>query len=591
MMQHRNTDPRIGLILFCFFVAGGIVVGRVVYLQFVEGTRLTTLIEQGVQAVIDVQPRRGSIYNNRGQEIALSVLRDSIYARASEVKDPVATARLLAEILDEDDFPTYLRRLRSRKGFVWIKRQISPEESDRLDRFIGDERLAGVERISEYQRVYPHGQLLAHILGFTNIDSTGIEGLERRYDSCLAGKAEQHVVARDARGVKIFREEQIDSIEPTYGCDLVLTIDQEIQYQAEEALRRQVEATDAKGGVAIVADPNTGRILAMANQPAFDPNDFSHFPPESYRNRSITDNYEPGSTFKTILVAAAIEKGIVTPEDRFFCENGRYRFARRTIHDAHPHGELTVSDIIKFSSNIGVTKIAQRLGPEEFFEFIRAFGFGTPTGIDLGAEAQGLLRPQEKWAEIDLATHAFGQGISVTPLQLLMAYCAVANGGKLLRPFVVAEIRDHNGHILEAHYPKVVRRVISERTAQSITKMLEGVVDRRGTGRRAAIPGYRVAGKTGTAQKVEPGGRGYSPTARVASFVGFAPAQTPRLAALVVIDEPQGPQHSKYGGVVAAPVWREIMEMSLRHLGILPTRQEEEAPAKKEPESPQFSGL
>jgi cell division protein FtsI (penicillin-binding protein 3) len=360
----------------------------------------------------------------------------------------------------------------------------------------------------------------------------------------------------------------VEELQIPPGSDLQLTLDPSIQHLAERELEASVTKYRAKAGIAVVVEPFSGEILALANYPLFNPNSFSRQSSEQRRNRAVTDSFEPGSTFKTILAAAALEEGVVGKEDLFYCEYGKYPFAGRVIHDTHEYGWLPFAKIIQYSSNIGVTKVAEKLGKDRYYKTIEKFGFGQSTGVDLPGEAAGSARPAAKWAAIDLATHAYGQGISVTPIQLVMAYGAVANGGFLMRPFLVRRAIGPDGRVLWENQPHVVRRVISETTARTLTSILKGVVDEGGTGVMASVEGFEVAGKTGTAQKPDPARGGYSKK-RVASFIGFVPADDPRLVMLVIVDEPET---SVYGGTVAAPAFRNIAAVSLQRLVVAPDK-------------------
>jgi cell division protein FtsI (penicillin-binding protein 3) len=349
--------------------------------------------------------------------------------------------------------------------------------------------------------------------------------------------------------------------------DLILTIDKDIQYKAQQAIKSAVESAEARGGHCIVVDPATGEILAMAVVPEFNPNIFSKYKPYEWRNRTVTDCFEPGSTIKAFLLAACLEEGVITPYSRFDCEQGKYKIGGHVIHDLHELGVLSVSDIIMHSSNIGAVKIGKKLGYAKFYEYLKKFGFGCQTSDDLLGERTGYIRPAEETKPIDQATHFFGQGMTTTSLQLAMGMAAIANGGRLMRPYVVKAIVDESGHTVKENHPQVVRRVISENTAKKVVRILEGVVKEEGTGAAAAISGFRVAGKTGTAQKVDPKTKKYSRKKYVATFVGFVPADHPRLVILAVIDEPKG---TPYGGVVAAPVFRTLGQWSLNYLRVNP---------------------
>jgi cell division protein FtsI (penicillin-binding protein 3) len=394
--------------------------------------------------------------------------------------------------------------------------------------------------------------------------------LELRYNEYIRGETGSSVSERDALGRRVLVD-GVAGLQIPAGGDIHLTLDTSIQHLAEKELEASIDKYRAKAGVAIAVEPRTGEILALANYPTFNPNNYSTASAEQRRNRAVTDSFEPGSTFKTILAAAALEEGIVDKEDLFFCEYGKFSYAGRIIHDTHPHGWLPFSKILQVSSNIGVSKVADKLKKDPYFKYIEKFGFGQMTGIDMPGEVPGLLRRPETWSGIDLATHAFGQGLSATPLQMVMAYAAIANGGFLMRPYVVRRALSPKGEVLVENQPHMVRRVISERTARSLASMLRDVTTEGGTGKMAKVEGFDVAGKTGTAQKVDLVNGGYDAKKRVASFVGFVPADEPRLVLMVLVDEPQA---NVYGGVVAAPVFQNIARGALRHFGVAATTAE-----------------
>jgi len=394
--------------------------------------------------------------------------------------------------------------------------------------------------------------------------------LELQYNDYIRGETGSSIIERDALGRRVLAQ-GLEGLRIPAGGDVYLTIDTSIQHLAEKELESTVVKNRAKAGVAIVVEPFTGEVLALANYPSFDPNNFSKESAQQRRNRAVTDSFEPGSTFKTILAAAALEEGVVGKEDLFYCEMGKYAFGGKIIHDTHPYGWLPFYKILQVSSNIGFTKVAEKLKKERYFRYIEKFGFGKTTGIDMPGETPGLLRRPESWSAVDLATHAFGQGISVTPMQLVMAYAAVANGGFLMRPYVVSRVMSPKGEVLAQNQPHVVRRVISDKTSQLLASMLKEVTSEGGTGTMANIEGFDVAGKTGTAQKADLAHGGYAAKKRVASFIGFVPAKDPRLVVLVLVDEPEV---SVYGGTVAAPAFRDIAQGALSHLAVAPQRSE-----------------
>jgi cell division protein FtsI (penicillin-binding protein 3) len=495
-----------------------------------------------------------------GESLAVSLAAHSVGAHPRRVENKGTVARELASILHLN--PADVRQdLDSDKSFVWIKRQVTPQEAEQVQKLAAK----GIEMSFEPNRFYPQGQIAGQVIGFVNRDSQGLEGLELQYNDYIRGESGSSLIEFDAkrRSVLVQGTEEL-RIPP--GADLQLTLDSAIQHLAEKELEAAVLKHRARSGVALVVEPFTGELLALANYPSFNPNLFSIQGKERARNRAITDSFEPGSTFKTILAAAALEEGVVGREDIFYCEMGKYPYAGKIIHDTHPYGWLPFSKILQVSSNICFTKVAEKLKKERYFRYIEKFGFGKVSGVDMPGEVPGILRHHESWAAIDLATHAFGQGISATPLQMAMAYAAVANGGFLMRPYVAQRITGPKGEVLLANRPHVVRRVISQKTARELASMLKEVTMEGGTGTMASVEGFDVAGKTGTAQKADPVHGGYSKK-RVASFIGFVPADEPRLVLMVMVDEPET---SAYGGVVAAPAFGNIARAALRHLAIAP---------------------
>ena len=554
-------------------VAGGIftvlfalVALRALDLAVLRGPALARLAAMQHHQRIELLPHRGPIVDRSGDPLALSVDVPSIYVRPRELRAAGADARLPALATALHMPPRALRaKLASSQPFVWLKRQALPREAETVARL----ELPGVYTVTEGRRFYPHGNLAAHVLGFVGVDSQGLEGLEQRYDRVIRGEPQYLEFDRDARGREMFTGGV--GAAPDQGNRLELTLDAAIQEATERELQSGVAAARAVGGAAVVLDPATGEVLALANVPTYNPNEPGDAADRRWRdrvrNRAITDPYEPGSTFKAVLAAAAIEEHLVTPGELFFCEHGRFQAGGRTIHDAHPYGWLSFAEVIQFSSNIGATKVGERLGRDRYHRYLRAFGFGNRTGIELPGETPGIMRPVESWSRIDLATLSFGQGVSVTPLQMSTAFAAIANGGTLLRPYVVRRIVAPGGEVVLENEPTAVRRVISTRSARTTTELLRRVVEEEGgTGTKARLEEFPVAGKTGTAQKVDPTTGGYS-SKRIGSFAGFVPADEPRAVILVLIDEPST---SSYGGVVAAPVFRAIAAAVLKRLGVEP---------------------
>jgi cell division protein FtsI (penicillin-binding protein 3) len=562
---------RIAAVAVLFAVVFSALALRVVQLTTVNAGALKQRADRQHHKSVRATATRGSIVDRFGEPLALSRDSASVYLRPREFQPEAVNtvARLL-------DLPrdVVLQRASAAAPFVWLRRQVPIEQWNKVE----DLKLRGIGSEPTRQRVYPHGRLAGHVLGFTNVDGQGLEGVERALDAELRGGVQALVVGHDAWGRQFELGDGWGSL-PRAGAHVELTIDVALQRVAEEALERAVQQFQAKAGSLVALDPDTGEVLAMANVPRFDPNQVKGVGADVYRNRAITDVYEPGSTFKAFLAAAALEEKVVRPEERINCEGGRYSVGKRTIRDAHPHGVLTFADVIAQSSNIGCAKVAERLGPERFGKVVKGLGFGVPTGIDLPGESGGLLRPVEKWGRIHLVTTAFGQGIAATPLQMARAFAAIANGGDLLRPYIVKRITDDAGSVRYAATPHLERRIMSRHTAETVTELLVGVTE-HGTGKQARIDGYRVAGKTGTAQKVDAGTGRYHPRDRMSSFVGFVPADDPALVILAVIDSPRT---ATYGGVVAAPVFRAVAEYGLTRRGILPTIEPMEEPGAPAP--------
>ena len=561
--SYQGNRLRLGvakvLFVFLFVVVGG----RAFQLQVLQGEKLKRLGERQHLKEWIVLPKRGAVMDRAGEPLALSLEAQSVYVRPHRIHDAATVTRALAKILNLN-IVEVKQKMTSDKPFVWIKRQISPQEAEQIQALRAD----GIGMFYEPNRYYPQGQLAGQVIGFVGRDSEGLEGLELHYNDYIRGETGSSVIERDALGRRVLVQ-GVEGLQIPPGGDIHLTLDMSVQHLAEKELEATISKYRAKAGVAIVVEPSTGEVLALANYPSFNPNNFSKQSPQQKRNRAVADSFEPGSTFKTILAAAALEEGVVGKDDLFYCEMGKYAYAGKFIHDTHPHGWLPFSKILQVSSNIGFTKVAEKLKRERYFKYIEKFGFGQITGIDAPGEAPGLLRRPESWSAIDLATHAFGQGIAATPIQMVMAYAAIANGGFLMRPYLVRRVVGPKGEVLLENQPRVVRRVISEKTSRLLASMLKEVTNEGGTGMMAKVEGFEVAGKTGTAQKADLAHGGYAAAKRVASFVGFVPADAPKLVALVLVDEPEV---NVYGGVVAAPVFRNIARGALRHLAVAPQK-------------------
>lgn len=560
----KGVRVRIRLIGVIFVLGFALVAMRAFDLQVLQEQEWDERAERQHQKVIPLTPQRGTIFDSNGEELAVSVDVDSIYVEPRKLEDRGTAAKKLAKALGLPS-KTVKAKLKSSSNFVWLKRQVSPSQSESVKAL----NLKGVGMIKEPRRFYPNANVAAHLLGFTGLDPKGLEGLELKYDKTILGRGGYLVMERDAlgRGIGTGLPEVQGA---TRGHDLYLTLDKNLQYIAERELADGLRRTQAKAGTVVMMEPSTGKILAMASYPEYNPNAFSRYKPYQWRNRAVCDSFEPGSTFKVLLMAAALNEAIVSTSQKIDCENGKFRVGGKDIHDHKPYQKLTPAEIIKYSSNIGSAKIGKMLERETFHNYIENFGFGHQTGIDLPGEAIGLVRPPGKWFEVDLAAISFGQGISVTPIQLTVAVAAIANGGYLMEPYLVDRVIDSQGQTTEQIQPRVVRKVVARDVAQTVSRMMEMTTEDGGTATNARVPGFRVAGKTGTAQKVDAVTGGYSADKRVASFVGFLPAEDPRLVMLVVIDEPK---IGVYGGLTAAPIFSRIAAQAMQSLKVTPNEQ------------------
>jgi cell division protein FtsI (penicillin-binding protein 3) len=503
-------------------------------------------------------PRRGDIRDRNGRKLAANVEVDSLYGVPFKVEDPAGTAKALARITGGER-KHFLRQLKKGSSFVWLQRRLSPATASR----IRDLDIAGLGFIKENRRYYPQRDLAAQVIGLAGIDNQGLEGVELAFDLYLQREAVCLAVEKDARGQDIILSGLPEDI-LSEGDSVRLTLDETVQFVAQEELARGVREAGAKGGSIVVMDPGNGEILAMANLPYFNPNEFHQYGPRYFRNRAISDLVEPGSIMKPVLLAAALEEGAVNLDTLFFCENGAMSFMGRTLHDVHPNGYLDAAGVIRESSNIGATKMALKLGAKHYAEYLKKFGFGQKSGIDIPGEAAGMLRPLSQWSGLSISALAIGQEISVTPLQMAAAFAALVNGGELYRPLLAKEVVDASGKMVKSFPPTRVRRVVSPETSRLVRMVMTQVVE-KGTGTAAAVEGYKVAGKTGTAQKYDQAQRRYSNEKYLAAFAGFAPAEEPRLVVIVMIDEPQ---ESIWGGSVAAPVFRRVVSRTLRYLNV-----------------------
>jgi cell division protein FtsI (penicillin-binding protein 3) len=541
---------------------------RLVQLQIHQHDNLASRARNQQLSSIETAPTRGQVLDRQGRELARSLDTESFYSDPSEVKNIDETVRKIASVtgLDRSDLIKRFNDARdANKKFIWIVRRLEMERASKLDAL----ELDGVYSRKEPKRYYPNDSLAAHVLGFVNADELGLGGVEQSYNEKIRGEAGKVYleVDRDRRPFESYE------VQPHPGQTVVLTIDQLIQYRTEQALQAAVERSHAKSGSAIVMDPHTGEILALANSPTFNPNEAGKVSPEEKTNGAVQNIYEPGSTFKIVAFSAAIEKGLVKPDDKIDCQMGSITVAGRVIHDHKPFGVLTVADALAQSSDVAAIKLGLLAGNDSMYEYMKRLGFGSRTGIDLAAESPGILRPVNRWQPASMGSLAMGQEVGVTPLQMAAAYSALANGGMWIKPHVVRELRLPDGTVVYQAKPEMHRALNPETTA-AMRGMFEGVT-LHGTARKAQLDGYTAAGKTGTAQKVDPKTHAYSATKFIGSFVGFAPVNNPAVVIIVVIDEPQGSYH---GGDIAAPVFREIAEQVLPELNITPDTEVKGAP-------------
>jgi len=549
---------RLAVVSILLAVFGLALAGRLVHLQIFQHDQLLSQARKQYLRTVEITTGRGHIYDRNRNLLATNIDVESVYIHPREIFDPERTASTLSTLLKLDKAGV-LEKVRSDKHFVWIKRKGRIDEVARLKQL----DLPGVGFIKESKRFYPRRHLEASTLGFVGLDNQGLAGIEHEQHALLKGKKLRKVVEKDARGR--YLQAGLDEEAVRRNRDLVLTLDEVIQFHAEQELKKQVREYEAKSGLVIVMDPNDGGIYALASYPGFNPNNFAAYPREVWKNPAVANAYEPGSIFKPIVAAAALEEGIARPNDIFFCENGDYEVGGVQIGEAanHRFGWLSLQNIITKSSNIGAIKVAEKLGPNLFHEYIRSFGFGSRLGVDLPGETPGQLRNVSDWSGLSLASISFGHEISVSPMQMAAAMAPIANGGTLLKPHVTHEVLKH-GKTVEAPGRQVIRRVLTRHTSRQMVDILKRVV-KSGTGKQADIDGFEVAGKTGTAQKIDPETRTYSTSAYLASFIGFVPADAPRLVILVMIDEPQ---KSYWGGEVAAPVFKRLAEKTLRYLRV-----------------------
>ena len=572
---HRKTESQPDvLIRRTLFVAAFVafwmlgISARLVYLQISKHEKLVARAHKQQQEAIETSPTRGLLLDRQERELARTIDTISVFVAPDEfdknedraIEEIGCTAGILSSVLNLDQRTLVNQILKAKDGsrrFVWIARRIAPDQAQILEKM----DLAGLHTRKEPKRFYPNGSLAANVLGYVGLDGNGLGGIEQVYNQKITGEPGKLFIEKDSRG-KAYESTEIPG---RPGQTVILTIDQSIQYQAEVALTTAIQQSGAKAGTAIVLDPHSGEILALANSPTFDPNDVGAAKPAARANWALQNIYEPGSTFKIVAFSAAIEKRLAKPDDHIDCQMGSITVAKRLIHDHHPFGSLTIADALAKSSNVAAIKLGLRVGDPTMYEYITRFGFGSRTGIELPGETAGLVRPLNRWLPSSIGSVAIGQEVGVTPLQMVAAFGVLANDGLRVAPHLIREIRNASGVVAYRPTPEE-SRVISKETAGTLRGMLEGVT-LKGTAKKAQLDGYTAAGKTGTAQKIDAKTKTYSKTKFVASFVGFAPVNNPAVVIIIVIDEPGGSYH---GGDVAAPVFRQIAEQILPGMGVIP---------------------
>lgn len=548
------------VVVCAFFLIWLAVIGvRAGYLQLCQGTWLSEQAADQYEKELTIRGKRGTIYDAHHQAMAVSIETSSVAAYPVHIEDKPRAAADLAKVLHLKK-KAVLEKLNRKRSFVWLKRQAGPKETAEVKKL----GLKGIDFVVEYSRFYPNTTLASQTLGFTGIDGHGLEGVEFYYDKDLSGSQTTFTICKDALGRGF--DAQIPPSSEQAGNNLILTIDRQIQFIAEQALAEAVTKYSALSGMAIVMEPSTGAIKALAQYPLFNPNNFRNYDRSTWRNRAITDPFEPGSTMKIFSAAAALQSGRSGPDTIYYCENGKYSVGPHIVNDTKPHQWLSLQQIVKYSSNIGAVKIVEQLGSQILYDYLKRFGFGELTAVDCPGESSGSLLNYKRWTVVDRGAIAFGQGIAVTALQLITAASALANDGIMMRPYIVQAVTDSFGRPIRKVEPVVLRQAVSPQTALRVRRIMRTVITEGGTGTQADLEGYAVCGKTGTAQKIDSSGK-YTHSRYVSSFIGFAPTERPVLAVLVVVDEPKG---TTYGGLVAAPAFKQIVKETMSYLHIPP---------------------
>lgn len=554
----------ITIFIFISFLWGLLIV-RAAYLQFLPHNKLNTLQARQFQTIVTLPSRRGTVYDTNGKELAMSSPSYSLYADPKIIKDKKQAAEKLAKLIPQNSKEIFSKIKDKSKRFVWIDRLIEASTADQIREL----KIKGFGLVEDWKRVYPNDSLLGSTLGFLGREGQALEGLELYYDKVLKGEKKKVIMRKDARGRPLIQDGLLFTETPQ-GKEIKLTIDSDLQYFVESEVARVINEHEADGGWAVVLDAKTSAIKALASLPTIDPNNPNNGSSWARRNRAVTDTFEPGSTLKTFVIANAVDNQIVQPTTKIFCENGQFRIGKRVIHEAekdHAHGTITVNEILAFSSNIGTSKIALKMGDEKLKSGLASFGFGEKSGVDLPGEAKGIT-VKLPWNDHLLANVSFGQGITATPLQLANAYAVIANGGVLNKPYIVESMKDVETEEVEETKVTAIRRVISEDTAAKMRLMLAGVTADNGTGIAARVPGYIVGGKTGTAQKIKTIGKGYMKGGYIGSFGGFIPANDPKYVIFIAIDHPK--KSGYYGSIVAAPLFSRIASYLVRKSGVNP---------------------
>lgn len=567
MIKKRIATLEWRIAIFLSIVLGAVLVLglRIAWIQFVDGSKMTERIETQLRESKTLHSPRGTIYDRNGQELAVSGMTKSLYANPSEIKDADQVAGALSSILSMK--PEDIKeKLLAGGQFIWIKRMIEPATAKQLQALIKQQDIKGLGFLEESKRYYPNDTLAAHVLGFVGTDDIGLDGLEMALNKTIKGQISKEMIDTDSHGIPIFKS-IFTFASKKQGKNVYLTLDNGIQFVVEQSLDKAMKETGAQGATVIVMNPHTGEILAMASRPTYNPNEFYKYSDNDWKNRAVSYNYEPGSTFKSIVAAAGLQEGKVYPDERFI-DTGHVEVSGRRIQNwsGDSYGNISFVDIIKNSINTGFVQVGMRLGAYKLTEYAKAFGFGKGTGIELPGEEEGLLFEPKDMRDSDIATMSIGQSIAVTPLQLITAVAAIANDGVLLKPHIIKEVRNADGSLDHEVSTQTIRQAITPETARALTGMMEKVIS-EGGGQKAAVKGYRFAGKTGTAEKLNASGSGYSAGRYIASFVGFGPVEDAQVVILVVLDDPKGVY---YGGQIAAPVGGEILAQIMRQLNIRP---------------------